>query len=232
MTDAFDAAGIDTVLFDSYGTLVDTMSAARVLEGVVDDPEGVAERWRRKALFYSVVANDLDQYETYFELHLDGLRDALREEGLDLPEERLRELNSVYHDLEPFDDVAAGFRRLAEAGYRPSICSNGNPEMLASLVDSAGIGDTVAEVVSAHDVRRLKPASVLYEHAAAVLERPPERIAHVTAHWMDVQGAMHAGLAGIHLRRPETPSPPWPSFGPEPTLSVASIDAVCERLDA
>jgi 2-haloacid dehalogenase len=229
MADRFDPGRVEAVLFDSYGTLVDTGSAARVLEGVVAEPDAVAEAWRENALFYSVVANDLDQYGTYFELHLDGLRDALRAEGVDLPDERLRELNAVYHDLDPFPDVARGFERLAAAGYRPSVCSNGNPEMLDSLVESAGVEGTVAELVSAHDVRTLKPARELYEHAAARLDLPPARLAHVTCHWLDVQGAMNAGMQGVFLDRGGIQ---WPSFGPPPTLTAESIDGVCDRLDA
>jgi 2-haloacid dehalogenase len=175
-----------------------------------------------------VVATGLDQYDAYFELHLDGLRDALGAEGVELSEDRLRDPNGVYHDLEPFGDVARGFERLAAAGYRPSICSNGNPEMLDSPVASTGIADTVVERVSAHDVRTLKPARELYEHAASRVGREPRDVAHVTAHWIDVQGAMNAGMQGVHLRRDGAPA--WPSFGPAPTLAVDSIDALCDRL--
>jgi 2-haloacid dehalogenase len=229
MTDTFDPDLVETVLFDSYGTLVDTASAARVLVGIVDDPDAVARTWRENALFYSVVADDLDQYATYFELHLDGLRDALRAEGVELPDERLRELNAVYHDLTPFADVERGFERLADGGYDPSVCSNGDPEMLDSLVASTGIGETVVELVSAHELRTLKPARELYEHAASRVGQEPAHVAHVTAHWMDVQGAMNAGMQGIHLTREGDPAG-WPSFGPPPTLTVDSLDALCDRL--
>jgi len=230
MADSFDAERVETVLFDSFGTLVDTMSAARVLGDLVDDPEAVARRWRSNALTYSMVANDLDQYETYFDLHLDGLRDALRAEGVELSEEQLHELTTVYHDLDPVEGVGEGVRRLDEAGYRPSVCSNGNPEMLEALADAAGIADSVAELVSAHEIRTLKPARELYEHAAARVGTPPGRVAHVTAHWVDVQGGMNAGMQGVHLRREEGGE--WPSFGPGPTLVVGSFGELCDRLGA
>jgi len=229
MTEALDIGDIEVVLFDSYGTLLDTGTAAGVLEDIVDDPEAVATRWRGNALFYSVVANDLDQYRTYFQLHADGLRDALEAEGIDLSEDRIRELNSVYHDLDPFEDVEDGFGRLAAGGYRPSICSNGTPEMLDSLVASANIGDSVSELVSAHDIRTFKPSAEIYQHAASRVDTEPERIAHVSAHWMDVQGAMNAGLYGVYLDR-EGIGSGWPSFGPSPTRSVDSIDSLCTVL--
>ncbi|PSQ29345.1 hypothetical protein BRD09_06605 [Halobacteriales archaeon SW_10_68_16] len=101
--------------------------------------------------------------------------------------------------------------------------------MLASLVETAGIEGTVVELVSAHDIRTLKPARELYEHAATEVGHPPEEIAHVTCHWLDVQGAMNAGMQGIFLDRGAVQ---WPSFGPPPTLTVDSIDELCDRLEA
>lgn len=230
MTDsAFDPDRIDAVTFDSYGTLVDTASAARALEGVVDAPAATARAWRRNALFYSMVAGYIDEYRTYSELHLDGLRDALGAAGVDLPEERLRELNAVYRDLAPFDDGARGFECLHDAGYAPSILSNGDPEWLDSLVDATGVEPFVAETVSADEIRTLKPSRALYDPAATRVGAPAERIAHVTAHWMDAQGAIHAGMQGVWLDRG---GDGWPSFGPRPSLAVDSIDALCDRLGA
>lgn len=224
----FDPSRVDVVTFDSYGTLVDTDSAARALADLVDDPAATARRWRRNALLYSVVAGYVDAYGTYADLHRDGLRDALRAEGIDLDEGRLREINAAYRDLDPFADVARGFERLADAGYHPSILSNGNPEWLDALVESAGIEESVATVVSADEIRTLKPDRALYVHAADRVGAPPERIAHVTAHWLDVQGAVHAGMQGVWLDR----GGQWPSFGPRPALSIESIGEVCALLGA
>lgn len=224
----FDPERVSVVSFDSYGTLVDTGSAASVLDGVVDRPEAVAKRWRQNALTYSLVANPIDEYRTYFELHRSGLRDALAAEGVELSEDRLDELNRVYYRLEPFGDVESGFVRLDEAGYAPSILSNGDPEMLDALIESAAIERTVGTVVSADEIRTLKPERELYEHAADRYDVPVESVAHVTAHWMDVLGAIHAGMQGIWLAREGTA---WPSFDGEPHETVASIDELCGRLN-
>lgn len=223
---AFDPDAVEVVTFDSYGTLVDTGASARVLDGIVDDPEAVAREWRRKALFYSVVAEHVDAYETYFEFHVDGLRDALGEVGVSLSDERLHELTEVYHELDPYADVREAFERLDTAGYRPSILSNGNPEMLDSLVETVGIGDTVHELVSADDVRTLKPEAALYDHAAERLGVSAAGVAHVTAHWMDVLGAEHAGMQGVWLDRGGA----WPSFDGEPSLTLDSLATLSGEL--
>ena len=127
------------------------------------------------------------------------------------------------------DDVLAAFERLHDAGYGPSIISNGNPAMLESLVETTGIGPYVAEVVSADEIRTLKPRRALYEHAADRIDVPLDRLAHVTAHWMDVRGATRAGAAGVWLNRDDDR---WPSFGEAASAEVTALDEVCTALDA
>lgn len=228
MDSTFDPGRVDRVTFDSYGTLVDTSVAASVLEGVVDDPDAVAARWRENALFFSVVAGELDEYGTYYDLHEAGLRDALRAAGVGLDEVDVGELNDIYHRLDPYPDVAPAFERLADAGYGPAILSNGDPEMLDSLVETLGIDETVDSVVSADEIRRFKPARELYGHAATRVGAAVESVAHVTAHWMDVQGATNAGMQGVWLNRGDGE---WTAFGSDPSLVVDSLDDLCDLLD-
>lgn len=81
-------------------------------------------------------------------------------------------------------------------------------------------------MVSAHEIKRHKPARELYARAAERLGVDVAAIAHVSNGYADVQGAMHAGMAGVWLNR--TGAPPDP-FGPAPDLAVESIDAWVER---
>ncbi len=224
-----DTDRVRTVTFDSYSTLLDVDSAARALNGIVDDPAAVAAEWRRSALEYSLVAGRLDAYDTYDALHQRGLEYALAAEGVELTDEKIAEVNAVYHDLDPFGDVEEGFRRLDAAGYAPSVLSNGDPEMLESLVESTGIADYVAAVVSADELRTFKPDAALYEHAADRVDTPIDTVAHVAAHWMDVQGAGHAGMQGVWIDRA---GDPWPTFDGEPALVIDSILELCDLLDA
>jgi len=226
---SLDTERVRTVTFDSYSTLLDVGSAARALEGVVDDPAAVAAEWRRSALEYSLVAGRLDAYETYDDLHRRGLEYALAAEGVEPSEEEVAEINAVYHDLEPFEDVTEGFRRLDTAGYSPSVLSNGDPAMLESLVESTGIAEHVDTVVSADEIQTFKPEPALYEHAAERVGTPIGNVAHVAAHWMDVQGAGHAGMQGVWIDRA---GEPWPTFDGEPALAVDSILELCDLLGA
>ncbi|MFB6299983.1 MAG: haloacid dehalogenase type II [Halobacteriales archaeon] len=224
---ALDVEGIQTVTFDSFSTLVDVDSTARAVEEYVDDPIRFAREWHSRAATYGMIANYIDAYETYYQLHRDALEYLLATEGVTVNDAELDEMTAVYHDMRPFDDVKDCLTQLASAGYTLGIISNGDPAMLESLLSVADIEDVLSAVVSADEIERHKPAPELYEHAAERLETPIARIVHVSNGTVDVQGAMHAGMQGVWLNRQDAPTE---SFGPTPDLTVETLDELVARL--
>lgn len=222
-----DTDAIETVTFDSFSTLVDLDSTAPAVADYVDDPHSFAHEWHARAVYYSLIANGIDAYETYYQLHRDALEYLLATRGIDVSDEELDEMNSIYHEMEPFDDVRPGMKQLHEAGYDLGIISNGDPPMLDSLIRVADIGEYVSATVSADEIQLHKPERELYEHAADRLAVEPEAVVHVTNGRFDAQGAMHAGMQGVWLNRDQAPADP---FGPEPDLTVTSLPQLVERL--
>lgn len=211
---------IETVTFDSFSTVVDVDSTARVVEGYVDDPIAFAREWHARAAKYGMIGNYIDAYETYYDLHRDALEYLLSAEGISISESELEEMNAVYHEMDPFDDIRSGMKRLRDAGYDLGIISNGDPPMLDSMIETADISDLISAAVSADEIKRHKPAVELYEHAAERLDVSPGSIAHVSNGTTDVQGAMHAGMQGVWLNRQNSPPDP---FGPKPDLAIDSM---------
>jgi len=218
---------VDVVSFDSYSTLVKVESAADVLAQYVSNPERLARRWHERAAVYGIIGNDIGVYRNYTELHRDALNHLLEERDIDVSAGELDELNSVYHHLQPYADVNTGLQELVEEDYRIGIISNGNPEMLDSLVETVDIASFVTATVSADEIERYKPAAELYQHAADRFDTAPGAVAHVSNGYFDVLGAMNAGMKGVwlnrHGRRPQ-------QFGPEPHATVGSMDEVTELL--
>jgi 2-haloacid dehalogenase len=177
---ALDTDRIEAVTFDSFSTLVDVDSTAT--------PVAFAREWHARAVTYGMVANYVDAYETYYDLHRDALEYLLAAEGVAVSDDELDEMVGAYHETEPFDDVRDGLDRLADAGYDVGIVSNGDPPMLESLVGVADISDALAATVSADEIERHKPAVELYEHAADRLDTEPSAVAHVSNGQFDVQG--------------------------------------------
>jgi len=234
---AFDPEQVTAVTFDSYSTLVDVDAVERALAKRVDDPVPVSRLWRTRSLEYTLVANQLDSYQPFYEINRDALQYALDAHGIDLSTETRDEILAAYHELDVFDDVRDSIERLTHAGYDCYVLSNGNPEMLDSMVDHAAIEDLLTGVISADEVETFKPDPALYRHAAARTGTPIDEIAHVSALWFDVLGAQHAGMSGVRIDRK---GDPWERFGgvaphgesdAEPDYTVDRIDELVAALD-
>ena len=222
-----DAERVSTVTFDSYSTLVDVDAAEQALADRVDDPEPVSRLWRSRSLAYTFVANQVDAYKPFYEMNRDALQYALDAHGVALSTEERDEILAVYHELDVFDDVREGIERLRDGGYDCYVLSNGNPEMLASLVDHADIADLVEDTISADEVRTFKPAAEVYRHGAARTGTPIDDVVHVTAGWFDVLGAGHAGMQAAWVDRKGTP---WEPFAGDPDAIVETLHELADAL--
>lgn len=218
---------VSTITFDSYGTLVDTDAAEQALADRVSDPEPVSKLWRARSLEYTFVANHIDAYEPFYEINRDALQYALDAHGVDLSTDERDEILSVYHELDVFEDVRDGIERLRDGGYECYVVSNGNPEMLASLVEHAEIGDLIEDTISADEVRTFKPDAEIYRHAAGRTGTPIEEIAHVAAGWFDIMGAQHAGMQGVWVDRKGSP---FETFDGDPGLTIETFHELADAL--
>lgn len=223
----FDPDRVSTVTFDSYSTLVDVDAAEAALAARVDNPEPVSKLWRSRSLAYTFVATQLDAYQPFYEINRDALQYALDAHGVDITTDERDEILAVYHELDVFDDVREGIERLRDGGYDCYVVSNGNPEMLDSMVDHAEIGDLIEDTISADEIRVFKPNADLYRHAAGRTGTPIEELAHVTAGWFDVMGATHAGMQAVWVDRKGSP---WEPFGTDPDLTIETVFELAEAL--
>jgi len=226
---SFDPDRVSTVTFDSYSTLVDVDAAEAALADRVDgDPRPVSRMWRARSLLYTMIGNFVDAYQPFYEMNRDALTYALATHGVDVSEDERDEILAVYHELDVFDDVRGGMERLREAGYPLYVVSNGNPEMLSSMVEHADIGDLIEDTVSADEVETFKPDAEIYRHAAGRTGTPIDEIVHVSAGQFDIAGAVHAGMQGAWLNRSDGARE---LFGPQPDFVAGSIHDVAEALE-
>lgn len=223
----FEASLVKTVTVDSYGTLVDPASIRRTLSEHVDDPTEISNLWFSRALLNKLVANSIGVYEPFDVLSRDSLNYALDYHDVRLSDADKAEILAAYDELEVFDGVEEGIRRVADAGYEVYVVSNGTQEMLASLVDHVGVEDVVAGMVSADDVQTYKPAAEIYRHAADRADTPTERVLHVSGPYFDVLGAMHAGMQGGWINYGGRPRD---RFAGGPDLEVTSLVELADLL--
>ncbi|ELY49446.1 haloacid dehalogenase type II [Natronorubrum sulfidifaciens] len=225
----FDPTIVETVTVDSYGTLVDPSTVERALEASVDAEhvQSISNQWRSRSLLYTMVSNATDSYQPFYAMNRDALCVALAAHDVELSSEAIEAILATYHDLDPFEDVTRGLEAITDAGYDVFVVSNGNPEMLESMVETAGLESVLAGTISADEIRTFKPDSEMYRHAAARTGTPIESIAHVAGPTFDVQGAMHAGMQGVWIDRTNSM---WDPFADEPDLTVETFDEVAAEL--
>jgi 2-haloacid dehalogenase len=224
----FEPDRVETVTVDSYGTLVDPNAAEKALADRVPDPEPVSKLWRSRSLMYTMVGNDIEFYQPFYEMNRDALQYALDVHDVDLPPEERDEILAVYHELDVFEDVEDGVGRLRDSGYDVYVVSNGNPEMLESMVNHAGLDDLVTDTISAQEIETFKPDVEIYRHAAARTGTPIQNIVHVAGPAFDVLGAKHAGMQGAWINRGDGP---WELFaGVDPDITIETFHDLAEAL--
>jgi 2-haloacid dehalogenase len=228
---------VETVTYDSYTTLVDVYSQADVLAETVDGidhPEFVSRVWRARNMMYTVLANDIDAYRPFYEIQGLSLRYALESFGHDVPEDVRDEIRrEVYKEnISVFDDVQPAMERIDDLGYDQYVISNGDPDMLDHMVETAGIDGILEDWISADEVETFKPETEIYRHSAARTGTPINDILHVSGGTMrDVWGAKHAGMQTAWLNRPGKHYP-REYLGLDPDLTIASIHDLADRLEA
>jgi len=219
---SLDESQVEALTFDSFTTIVDVWSSTiQNLAEYVDDPESIAKLWRFRAVDYRMVSTFTGNYETYTQTTREALEYSLAAHDVELAPEQVDELASVFYDLEVFDDVRPSMERLADLGYELYIVSNGDPNILESMISKANIEDLIDGTVSADEIESYKPESRIYEYTSEKVGTPIEDIAHVATPWYDIYGADNAGMQTVWVNRKDDP---WETFDGDPDLTVGSLE--------
>jgi 2-haloacid dehalogenase len=218
-----------TLAFDVYGTLIDTNGVVLELEKLVGGSAADFTRcWRDKQLEYSFRRGLMQNYRNFAVCTLDALNYACQAFRVDLSSAQKEHLLEAYRVLPAFDDVKAGLQRVRNAGFRMFAFSNGSAEAVTMLLVSARIRELFDGVVSVDEVRSFKPNPAVYCYFLRRSRAAGSEAWMVSSNPFDVIGAVSAGMRAVWVRRsPEMIYDPW---GIEPTLTVAGLDELAERL--
>ena len=241
----FNAADIEALAFDVFGTVVDWRStivregeALSVAKGLRVDWPLFADAWRagyqpamQRARSGEIEWTNVDGLHR---LILDELLPRFGLEGLSGAERQ--HLNRVWHRLDPWPDALAGLRRLKKR-FVISTLSNGNVALLVNMAKRARLPWDC--VLSAEIVHHYKPDPEVYQGAAQLLGIEPRQLLMVAAHPSDLRGAQRAGLRTAFVARPleRGPNPqaaPPPDALPDDRFDVVATDFadLAQRLGA
>ena len=190
--------------FDIFGTVVDWHgSIGREVDamnlGVSGNDFALAWRAGYQPAMQRVRSGELG-WTRIDELHRMILDEVLESFGIrHLDEAHKRQLNRVWHRLDPWPDSASGITRL-KARHVVCTLSNGNIGLLTDMAKRAGLPWDC--ILSAEVFRAYKPDPATYLGVAATFDVAPGDVMLVAAHHDDLAAARACGLLTAYIERP------------------------------
>ena len=210
--------GIEALVFDLYGTVVDmqrglTEAIGPFLKerGFRREPSALVTWWRRTHFENSMIDALIPGPHTpYREIGRRALSYTLERAGIPFTRAEVERFVAEIQYLRPFPDVVAALGQLHRR-YRLAILSNGDPDMLENA--KPHIGFSFDAMISAAEAGHFKPHWATYRLACERLRVEPPAILFVANHAFDCIGAKACGLRAAFVdrrRRPfgETPHAP------------------------
>ena len=193
---------IQAVLFDVFGTLLDTSSIAQRADQLFPgNGQALAQRWREKQLEYTRLRAMGGHYVNFTRLTEDALMVAA--EGLRVPLDAASRglLMHEYGRLDTHADVLTALKRMKQSGVTLGVLSNGDAALLDEALRAAELGDYLDLVLSADQVQTYKPARAVYELGPQTLKCAAGEILMVSANAWDAVGAAWAGYLSVWINR-------------------------------
>jgi 2-haloacid dehalogenase len=192
-------------VFDAYGTLLDVHSAvSKHAPSIGSDAARFSELWRAKQLEYTWTLSLMGRYESFW---------TLTERALDFAfakfahvDRRLRTpLLEAYRSLSAYEDAANTLEELRARGAKTAVLSNGDPAMLRTAFDSAGVTAKIDRLLSVQDVGVFKTDPRAYRLVLDSFDVKREDALFVSSNRWDVAGATAFGFRAMWINRGEVP---------------------------
>ena len=218
-----------TIAFDVYGTLIDTDGVVSQLrEWIGSQAETFSKTWRSKQLEYSFRRGLMRQYENFAVCTRQALEYCCAEYEVSLSSEKKDELLQSYRSLPAFADVEESLVALKAQGYLLFAFSNGSEEAVEEVLQTNGLRQWFEGVVSCDELKTFKPNPDVYQHFMREAGEAKDKWL-VSGNPFDVIGAVSAGMKSAWVKRSDRAVfDPW---GIEPTIAVASLSELSEKLD-
>jgi 2-haloacid dehalogenase len=214
------------IAFDVNETLLDL----RALDAPFAELLGSAEfrgQWFAQMLQLSFVGGLTGRYVDFGSAQRAALRMVAKRLGRTVTDGAVQALVDRMTSLPVHSEVPAALARLRAAPVKIAALTNSTRPVAEAQLTSAGLRDRFDEVLSADDVRALKPAPAPYLAVAARFGVPIGEVRLVAAHSWDISGALATGAKAAFVARPGMVLSP---LGPQPDIVGADIADVVDQI--
>jgi 2-haloacid dehalogenase len=224
------------IVFDAYGTLFDVYSVGALAEQLFPGQgPALSVLWRDKQIEYSRLISLCDplnpqgskHYQSFWDLTDLALQYACERLKLELSATARQQLLAQYAQLQAFPENLAVMQTLKARGLPCAILSNGNPDMLHSAVESAGMSAYLDHVISVDEVRQFKTTPQSYALVQQRFEVEKHEVLFVSSNGWDVLGATWFGFQTFWVNRQNLP---FETLGPRPTFTGPDLTHVLQVL--
>jgi len=223
--------GVQALVFDTYGTVVDwrggVLEVARGLRGVQGlavDWDAFLVDWDTRPILDLINTGQMP-WMTMEAVHRHALGLSLARFGMaGLTDGEIDQLVTARWRLRPWPDSVPGLTRL-KARYVISPLSNASFVGMVKLAKFAGLPWDC--VITAENARFYKPHPDVYRTAASLLGLRPEQVLMVAAHNYDLRAAQEQGLLTAFVPRPTEHGPGQTTdLTPEGQWTIVAADFV------
>jgi 2-haloacid dehalogenase len=224
---------IKVLAFDQYGTIVDMQKGLTEIvtpflkqKGWHGKPNSFVTWWRRAHFENSMIDALCDRGHTsYRQIGHRAVSYVMDRCGIAHTQEEVSWLLSEIEKLRPFPDVVPALEKLRSKGYKLTILSNGDRDML----EAAGphIGFPFDHVISVQEAGYFKPHWKTYAKAEEIIGNDRSGILFVANHAFDCIGAKSYGMRTAFIDRRNRPFGQTPH---QPDLIVASFAELAATL--
>jgi 2-haloacid dehalogenase len=216
----------EVLAFDVNETLLDLRALDDLFARTLGDP-ALRPAWFQQMLQLSFVGGLTGEYVDFTTAQHAALRMLAARTGKTLADDEAEEIVAGMRRLPQHPDVRDGLRALREAGFRQVTLTNSPLDVVSEQLEFAGLIDLFDDVLSADEVKQLKPGPKPYHLAADRSGVEISAVRLVAAHAWDVSGALAAGAKAAFVARPGmVPSP----LGRQPDVVVDDLRQLARRL--
>jgi 2-haloacid dehalogenase len=214
--------------FDVNETLLDLRPLDARFERHLGDGS-LRGQWFAQMLQLSFVGAITDQYVDFTTAQHAALVLVAGRAGVELPDAAAAEIVGGMRELPPHPEVAGALTRLRDAGFTLAALTNSPLDVSRAQLDHAGLSDDFDAILSADQVRALKPRREPYELVARTFDVKLSDVRLIAAHAWDITGALAAGCTAAFVARPGMALSP---IGARPDIVGADIDDVATQIIA
>jgi 2-haloacid dehalogenase len=187
--------------FDVNETLLDLSALDPLFERAFGAASHRAQ-WFLQMLQLGFVGGITGHYVDFSSAQRAALAMLAARTGTALRDDQAEEILAAMRSLPPHADAAPALDRLRAGGLALAALTNSPLDVATAQLENAGLADRFEAILSADQVRVLKPGREPYELAARTLGVPIGELRLVAAHAWDCAGALAAGARAAFVARP------------------------------